>query len=167
LAHADGEDRNGAGRRHGKPSDAWRGNEKTRPRGRVFEIWTWRRPTLPRHSPQYHRRGRLNGRVRNGNGCFPAAMATRMFVSLNEGMLRHRARARVLVTSPLACSCTRNARAQERRPSLSAVSTGWLNALRRLHLRPIDVVVFDVPQGSFVLGQASRLDAFSAYPNRS
>ena len=25
---------------------------------------------------QYHRRGRLNGRVRDGNACFPSAMVT-------------------------------------------------------------------------------------------
>ena len=48
-----------------------------------------------------------------------------------------------------------------------AISTGQLNALLHLHLRPIDVVVFHGPQGDLVLRGASRLDAFSGYPVRS
>ena len=48
-----------------------------------------------------------------------------------------------------------------------AISTGRLNALPRLHLRPIDVVVFHGSQGDLVLRGASRLDAFSGYPVRS
>ena len=48
-----------------------------------------------------------------------------------------------------------------------AISTGQLNALLRLHLRPIGVVVFHGPQGYLVLRGASRLDAFSGYPVRS
>ena len=48
-----------------------------------------------------------------------------------------------------------------------AISTGQLNALLHLHLRPIDVVVFHGPQGYLVLRGASRLDAFSGYPVRS
>ena len=48
-----------------------------------------------------------------------------------------------------------------------AISTGQLNALLRLHLRPIDVVVYHGPQGDLVLRGASRLDAFSGYPVRS
>jgi hypothetical protein len=48
-----------------------------------------------------------------------------------------------------------------------AISTGQLNALLHLHLRPIDVVVFHGPQGDLVLKGASRLDAFSVYPVRS
>ena len=47
------------------------------------------------------------------------------------------------------------------------ISTGQLNALLHLHLRPIDVVVFHGPQGYLVLRGASRLDAFSGYPFRS
>ena len=48
-----------------------------------------------------------------------------------------------------------------------AISTGQLNALLRLHLRPIDVVVYHGPLGYLVLRGASRLDAFSGYPFRS
>ena len=46
-------------------------------------------------------------------------------------------------------------------------STGSLSTLPCLHVRPIDVVVYDEPQGCYVLGLASRLDAFSAYPYRT
>ena len=48
-----------------------------------------------------------------------------------------------------------------------AISTGQLNALPRLHLRPIDVVVFHGSQGDLVSRGASRLDAFSGYPVRT
>ena len=48
-----------------------------------------------------------------------------------------------------------------------AISIGQLNASLRLHLRPIDVVVFHGPQGDLVLRGASRLDAFSGYPVRT
>ena len=45
-----------------------------------------------------------------------------------------------------------------------AISTGKLNALPRLHSRPINVVVYHGSQGELVLRLASRLDAFSGYP---
>ena len=48
-----------------------------------------------------------------------------------------------------------------------AISTGQLNVSLRLHLQPIDVVVYHGPQGYLVLRGASRLDAFSGYPVRS
>ena len=48
-----------------------------------------------------------------------------------------------------------------------AISTGQLNALLHLHLRPIDEVVYLGSQGYLVLRGASRLDAFSGYPVRS
>ena len=50
------------------------------------------------------------------------------------------------------------------RESLRVISTARLNVSPRLHLPPIDVVVFNDPQGDLILWLASRLDAFSAYP---
>ena len=52
------------------------------------------------------------------------------------------------------------------------ISTGQLNALLRLHTRPINVVVYNGPsgdcsQGYLILKEASRLDAFSGYPFRT
>ena len=54
----------------------------------------------------------------------------------------------------------------------SALSTAWLHALPRFHRRPIYQVIFLGPysldaMGNLILASASRLDAFSAYPNRS
>ena len=48
-----------------------------------------------------------------------------------------------------------------------AISTGWLNALLRLHARPIDVMVCHGSRRDLVLRGASRLDAFSGYPVRT
>ena len=48
-----------------------------------------------------------------------------------------------------------------------AISTGQLLALLRVHIRPIDVVVFHgSSKGELVLRLVSRLDAFSGYPFR-
>ena len=51
------------------------------------------------------------------------------------------------------------------------ISTGRLNTLRCVHLRPINVVIchgpYQVnPVGDLILERASHLDAFSAYPFR-
>ena len=48
--------------------------------------------------------------------------------------------------------------------SFRVISTARLRTLPPVHLPPIDVVVFNDPQGDLILGLASRLDAFSAYP---
>src|SRR5215210_17717 len=60
-----------------------------------------------------------------------------------------------------ACPCSKS------RPR--AISTGPLNALLRLHVPPINVVVSHGPyslegMGSLISRWASRLDAFSGYP---
>jgi hypothetical protein len=49
------------------------------------------------------------------------------------------------------------------------ISTGLLNTLLRLHIQPINLVVFQGPyslegMGELILRRASRLDAFSGYP---
>jgi hypothetical protein len=59
----------------------------------------------------------------------------------------------------------------EENPSPRPISTGRLNTLPCLHLRPINVVVCHGPYPvnpvrNLILKQASRLDAFSAYPFR-
>ena len=89
----------------------------------------------------------LNGRVRDGIGCFARAMATRP------------GKKRISVAPFLGGRCCPSVaclHACDRFGSLSstgsnqanrAISTGQLNALLRLHLRPIDVVVFHGSQG--------------------
>src|SRR5215213_1879142 len=68
--------------------------------------------------------------------------------------------------------CASQARRVRARVKPSTISTAQLNALLRVHLRPIQRVVcprsYPVnPVGSLILRPASRLDAFSAYPFRS
>ena len=88
----------------------------------------------------------LNGRVRDGIGCFARARATR------PGKTRSAFR------RPVCCGSggMLSKDAFGRRSSLPssgsnqayrAISTGQLNALLHLHLRPIDVVVFHGSQG--------------------
>jgi len=54
---------------------------------------------------------------------------------------------------------------------LSSVSTGQLRRLPALHIQPINLVVFqgtsDRSQRNLILGEASRLYAFSAYPDHT
>ena len=82
----------------------------------------------------------LNGRVRDGIGCFARARATRpgktrsAFSRLCGKMLSKDAFGRSLASSGSNQACR-------------AISTGQLNVLPRLHLRPIDVVVFHGSQG--------------------
>ena len=47
------------------------------------------------------------------------------------------------------------------------ISTGWLNVSQRLHLRPINLVVFEDSLGELISRGASHLDAFSGYPVRT
>jgi hypothetical protein len=59
-----------------------------------------------------------------------------------------------------------------RRTSPRAISTAQLKHSHALHLRPINLVVYQGPYpvnpvGDLILESASRLDAFSAYPHRT
>ena len=90
----------------------------------------------------------LNGRVRDGIGCFARARATRpgkkryrrypFGVSVVQGCFWKSA-----VCLPTQTDLAASGSNQAYR----AISTGQLNALLRLHLRPIDVVVFHGSQG--------------------
>ena len=93
----------------------------------------------------------LNGRVRDGTGCFARAMTTKPrkkhaprvqsfglpFVALHQYVYCSKCVA--FDFSSLAVSGSNQAN--------RAISTGQLNALLHLHLRPIDVVVFHGSQG--------------------
>ena len=66
------------------------------------------------------------------------------------------------------CITTRGGEWTSPRP----ISTGRLHVLPRLHLRPINPVIFWGPYqvnpvGILILERASRLDAFSGYPFRT
>ncbi len=128
----------------------------------------------------------LNFRVRYGTGCFTCAMTTKprksprsTFLLFKKATMQEaayslaNARSCTVVLINQRCptqgwcmlwSCLSITGSNQ---AYRAISTGQLNALLRLHLRPIDVVVFHGPQGDLVLRGASRLDAFSGYPVRS
>ena len=116
-----------------------------------------RRPTLPGgYPPSTIGAGRLNFRVRDGNGCDSAAMATGNLAQY-QGIRRP--------CEPSIASTGIDV------PSPRPISTGRLNTLLCLHLRPINVVVYHGPYqvnpvGNLILERASHLDAFSAYPFR-
>ncbi len=120
----------------------------------------------------------VDGRVRDGIGCWSLAMTTRPGKPRRRadgGLVRRPASAWGRVSSlervgglcagPLgrACRCKR----WDRIKRVRAISTGWLRALPHVHARPIDVVVFHGSHRDLVLRGASRLDAFSGYPVRT
>lgn len=134
----------------------------------------------------------LNFRVRDGTGCFTCAMTTKprkipvALFALQKGDAQEAAYSRSGCAFLHGCYVNQHRRLKRRsypcllrcmfliclsitgsNQAYRAISTGQLNALLRLHLRPIDVVVFHGPQGDLVLRGASRLDAFSGYPVRS
>ena len=104
----------------------------------------------------------LNCRVRDGIGCFARAMTT-------KPKKKHQTSKRKLhyASSCLIRVAFRSRASTGSNQAYRTISTGQLNALLRLHLRPIDEVVYLGSQGYLVLRGASRLDAFSGYPFRS
>jgi hypothetical protein len=141
-----------AANRNSPPPDGW---------GAIPRLFR-RRPTLPgRFPPSTIGAGGLNFRVRDGNGCDSAAMATGN--SAHSG-LRPRNRGAPSLEHFIASTSMVV-------PSPRPISTGRLNTLLCLHLRPINVVVYHGPYqvnpvGNLILERASHLDAFSAYPFR-
>ncbi len=110
----------------------------------------------------------LNGRVRDGIGCFARAVTTKpkeklRFAQPGCGANQHQFQ--VMYTFGVCFWSSQSSTGSNQ--AYRTISTGQLNALLRLHLRPIDVVVYHGPQGYLVLRGASRLDAFSGYPFRS
>ena len=134
------------------------GKRKGRPEGRPFHKKSRRRPTLPpRLQGSTIGAGGLNFRVRDGTGCFPSAIAT----ETAERVASHQVHPDEL-----------DSEREHRKPSPRPISTGRLNTLPCLHLRPINLVVCEgpyrvIPVGDLILGRASHLDAFSAYPCRT
>src|SRR6056297_3389601 len=109
----------------------------------------------------------LNVRVRDGTGCFARAMATkpgkppRTIGPCFRGCPWSSHVFLCMLFLIVSLSVTGSNQA------CRAISTGQLSALLRVHLRPIDVMVYHGPRGYLVLRGASRLDAFSGYPVRS
>ena len=139
--------------------------EKDPQRGPFSFLEIRRRPTLPGSLlPSTIGAGGLNFRVRNGNGCDPTAIATETFVKRVRQL-----RPKSDLSRPLQNSIASTNICVD--PSPRPISTGRLNALPHLHLRPINVVVFHGPYqinsvGDLILERVSHLDAFSGYPFR-
>jgi hypothetical protein len=116
-----------------------------------------RRPTLPDPcGPSTIGAERLNCSVRNGKRCIPLAMTT----GNCERFGGRRSRAHPQNSIAVAVF-------SKSRPRI--ISTGLLNALLRLHIPPINLVVSQDPyslkgMGELISRWASRLDAFSGYP---
>jgi hypothetical protein len=97
----------------------------------------WHRPSLPGgYPPSTIGAGGLNDRVREGTGCTPTAVDTNHLTSgypsdSQSGVWRVHKR---MTTEHLFLRIT------EDKPS--TISTGSLNALRRVHVRPIQRVVY-------------------------
>ena len=117
----------------------------------------------------------LNFRVREGTGCFAHAMTTKPSKNPIRLFLDRRRQSTLYVVLVKFTGCDAFVDLKRQgylsvsgsNQAYRTISTGQLNALLRLHLRPIDVVVYHGPQGYLVLRGASRLDAFSGYPFRS
>jgi hypothetical protein len=109
------------------------------------------RPTLPR---RYQRStigpGGLNCRVRDGNGCGPSGIATGNRRIIEHDDARHESHANM--------NLTRTADQIERGQAARPISTARLNASRRLHLRPINLVIFQGPSEGLRPGR-SHLEA--------
>ena len=108
--------------------------------------------------------GGLNFRVRDGNGWDPSDIATGNLGSAlrwrrSGTCIRARIRVTVCKTTELDPGLRGIAPASGSRrkndQAARAISIGQLNALPRLHLRPIDVVVFDGPSGGLRPGRPS------------
>ena len=84
----------------------------------------------------------LNGRVRDGIGCFARALATRP-----EKERDRRYPLRDFVVQGCFWKKRFGLSSSGSNQANRAISTGQLNALLHLHLRPIDVVVFHGSQG--------------------
>jgi hypothetical protein len=101
-----------------------------------------RRPTLPGgYPPSTIGAGGLNCRVRNGNGCLSAAMATGN-CALSGARGPSTTRVDVRARGDRSVTPERSIASTSKFPSPRPISTGQLNALPHVHFRPINVVVW-------------------------
>ena len=149
-------------------------------------IYPRQRPTLPRTYARSTIGGsRLNFRVRNGNGCDPAPMATGKLGVWGPASAQyasaHRSSQIILWPCPKTrCEypaidrslITHPQQASEYGQASRLISIGQLHVSLRFHTRPINLVVYQEPSGTYVQGnlilwRVSRLDAFSVSPFRT
>ena len=110
---------------------------------------------------------RLNFSVRNGKRWSPHAITT-LISSRNARSMSQSSLLSLFRPSRHSFSCVLSFFSAGWLPeSFRVISIARLNASPRLHLRPIDVLVLNDPQGDLILGRASCLDAFSTYPDQT
>jgi hypothetical protein len=123
-----------------------------------------RRPTLPQSHPcSTIGAGGLNFSVRNGKRCIPAAIVTLSKKRQCYSVVKPKERG-----LPFENCIAAKIKSSSPRP----ISTARLNVSLRLHLRPINLVVYQesyslMGMGDLISRRASRLDAFSGYPFRT
>ena len=120
------------------------------------------------HSSTHRNAGGLNFRVRDGYGCFPAALAA---LTPTRGIEPRRDGAVPTSVVVAVCTCDPvNARTRLIGRSndwwLRSVSARGLNASlpRRVHPESIELVFYERSRRRFFFGWVSGLDAFSRYP---
>ena len=114
--------------------------------------------------------GGFHGRVRDGIGCGPPAVATRSSGPPPGSLPGGGAAGLGAVCVCAGGGAGRGAVGRLPRAGVRAaraIRTGRLSASPRVHPRPIDVMVSHGPRGDLILRGASRLDAFSGYPVRT
>jgi hypothetical protein len=131
-------------------------NDEGPPKGPLASKMSRRRPTLPpRYRDSTIGAGGLNFRVRNGTGCSPSAIATET-VALEQPVSPFPASpaAREIREDASPGSLVRRAGPEpnserEQKPSPRPISTGRLNTLPCVHLRPIYLVVCEGPYSCY------------------
>jgi hypothetical protein len=132
------------------------GNDEGPPKGPLASKMSRRRPTLPpRYRDSTIGAGGLNFRVRNGTGCSPSAIATET-VALGRPVSPFPASpaSREIREDASPGSLVRRAGPEpnserEQKPSPRPISTGRLNTLPCVHLRPIYLVVCEGPYSCY------------------
>src|SRR5581483_6442716 len=114
--------------------------------------------------PKYHRRWRSSLPCSEWERVFPRRYSHRNICWLSK---RPSERRRASTSIGLRLRRSKSKKIPSPRP----ISTGRLNTSPCVHLRPINLVVYQGPysvdpMGDLISGPASRLDAFSAYPFR-
>ena len=96
----------------------------------------------------------LHCRVRNGNGCCLPAMATGKSCSGRSRKRKHSPGCSVVPPAASAAPPVLRRVSLENGQASRRISTGRLNGSPRFHLRPIEVVVFNLPSGGLRPGRS-------------
>ena len=118
------------------------------------------------YSSTHRNAGGLNFRVRDGYGCFPAAMAALTPIRGIEPRVASDRSVRTVYMCDPDCAWTRLSSSMRYEWWLRPISARRLNTSlpRCVHLESIDLVFYEWPQRCLFSRWVSGLDAFSRYP---